>query len=105
MNNELSVNEIPQGVLDELTTTFGEFTLALDSDINKETKTLKVDYVETANDEPVEMTALDPVTFKPTKFMAIPQQTFMVRININDNDVIVRRVLDSGLVAQVPVAQ
>lgn len=102
LRNELAPNEVPQGLIDELEAHFRSVTFDLDSNINTETRSMKSGYYRKISDEHItETTVLCPETFKPKVIPAdgYPHQSYIVRVNVDDDtNLIVRRVLEAGIV-------
>ena len=104
LREELTLDEIPQGVIDELKEHFAKVTFELDSDIDAETRSLKSNYTHQINDELMTETVVcDPDSFKP---LMVPcngylNQTYILRVNETpDNGILVRRVLEAGVLVK-----
>lgn len=94
LKNELTLDEVPQGLIDELNEHFNSVTLALDTDIDTNTTTLKAGFTNNPNPELVKRPTLLPETFEMVLAEGYERDAYMVRLNkTNDNDVIVKRVL------------
>ena len=103
LRNELSMDEIPQGVIDEIKEHFKNVSFALESNIDTDTQSLRCGYTHQLNDTLItEMATMDPETFQK---VMVPchgyhNQTYIVRLNKTEDGTIVRRVVESGIVVK-----
>ena len=101
-NNELALDEIPGGLLDEIIFECDragkDLEFKLDEDIDDETVSLKLAYEHPLTEEPVTEGFIDPLTMEKTLHTGIPHMTFMVRLNKTDYDIVVKRVLCAGTI-------
>ncbi|RLC08514.1 MAG: hypothetical protein DRI24_23240, partial [Deltaproteobacteria bacterium] len=84
MQQDLTKEEIPQEVIDELTEHYGAVSFDLDGDINDKTTSLKSKFCITET----EMTTCkicDAETFKPVLAEGYTGLSFLVRVNKTDN--------------------
>lgn len=102
--SELTLEEIPEGLLSELKEHFVDdlnmnFTIDLEGDIDSDTVSMKATYVKSVGDEEVEMPALRPETMETVTIKGYPHMTYIIRVNETDNGVVLKRVLEAGIVA------
>jgi len=101
LRNELTFEEVPQDLVVELHEAFGNVIFELGSDINEDTRSLKLNYTHQINDELItETTVMNPETFKPNMVPCngYANQTYIIRADAADDGVIVRRILESGVI-------
>jgi hypothetical protein len=88
---ELKFSEIPREIFNEIQNNFKHVVFALDSDICRNTKSMKCEF-SLQSDELIESIVLDPNTFMPWKAKGYVAEAFMIRVYENSEGAIIRRV-------------
>ena len=93
--DELSLDEIPKEILDELHKMYNKVSFELGSGFNETTQTFKAQYQRTLFDgKPQKTFMCDPDTFEPIGVIAEILERYIIRGDIIDNSsIIVRRVM------------
>lgn len=88
---------VPQGVLDELSSFYSDIKVELDSDITESTLTRKLRYRE-QSDELLTSEVVDPLTFELKEVTGYPTKSFMVRLDLDNDKCIVRRLFTADCI-------
>lgn len=92
LTRELSIMEVPDEVIDELTEKFGSAEFDLGSSITEATQTMLADYQPIG--ETIERgVVIDPQTYAPMAAEGNVQAKYHVRLDIVEDGVIVRAVI------------
>jgi len=99
----LKEHEVPHGIINELKANYSKVEFDLDSEIDEGTRSLKCCYMRQIDDAVIsEWTVTDPETMKLVTIDVdgYRHQTYIVRVNEVDDGVIVKRVLESGIIVK-----
>ena len=91
----LTKEEIPQGVIDDLTEHFGTVTFELDASIDENTKSMKSNYFD-KDVEIVEGTVLD-VEFNSVTTQGRHGKSYLVRLNETPDGVSLKQVITMAI--------
>ena len=98
LSKELTLAEIPQGVIDELNEGYQNVVMELDSDITVSTRTFKIKYSETET-ELSDGAVLISDTLESTTVKGYLKHGWLVHLDVVENTTItaiVRRIMYSG---------
>lgn len=99
-NNELALDQIPQGVINDIHKYYKKVELLLDGKIDMNTVTRKSNYIHNLKDTAEPRTLIDAITFETKEITGILAMTYVIRGNINEEDqsIKVHSILESGAV-------
>ena len=89
------LKQIPVGVLKEINEHFDTVSIDLESEVTENTKSYKLKYID-VDEELITSPVMDPETFETHDVTGHSATCYMARIDILENECIIRRVLSIG---------